>query len=526
MLERTGFALKDKLAPFLFVLSFSWVFLQTFFGPVFSNPFAAVVFLLLLALVVLCRRKIRGPFRRFLRWIALPKHLAPLSFVYCVLLIVVAQFLSTSIVDGTWDFPNLGRDAYTLASGESLSDKRTMYYARYPNNQLLLLLLSALFKIASFVHPHIGLNTCHHIAIGVNTLLLIFSIFLMYLIAEKIRGPEAGAMAVLLSMLFVPFWAFSSIYYSDIVPIPLMLGEVLLFLGLTPQSKIGNILRMLAIGILAGIAFQLKATTIFVAVALVFAWLLNRGLGKGANRICLSVGAFIVALLVYALIGHFAQLALEIDDELKDEYQFPYTHWVMMSLGETGGYNEEDVYLTHSAGNKEEKQAVNIEEIKQRLSERGVVGSLGHIFVTKVQRTWADGCFGSEDWVSRYPDYPSSVPYSLFAQDGALYPLVSLFAQVMWLALLLLLVVGGKGEASVRMGSSNLQKASLVNEQNVLFVAKAALLLFFFFELLWESSSRYVLHMSPWIILICSIRVCSWVSNGKQRYGTIEYSHK
>ena len=38
----------------------------------------------------------------------------------------------------------------------------------------------------------------------------------------------------------------------------------------------------------------------------------------------------------------------KIGPELKDQYQFPYAHWVMMMLNDSGGYNQEDVDYTES----------------------------------------------------------------------------------------------------------------------------------------------------------------------------------
>lgn len=45
----------------------------------------------------------------------------------------------------------------------------------------------------------------------------------------------------------------------------------------------------------------------------------------------------------------------KIGPELKDQYQFPYAHWVMMMLNDSGGYNQEDVDYTESFDSYKEK---------------------------------------------------------------------------------------------------------------------------------------------------------------------------
>ena len=62
-----------------------------------------------------------------------------------------------------------------------------------------------------------------------------------------------------------------------------------------------------------------------------------------------------VMFVVIAMVGVVAVVSasnkvissqFEISEEVEDANEFPLTHWVMMALGETGGYCEEDVSYT------------------------------------------------------------------------------------------------------------------------------------------------------------------------------------
>ncbi len=414
-------------------------------------------------------------------------------------LFVVSQSLSTSIVAGTWDFPHLGRDAYSLAFDGALPDGRDVYYARYPNNQLLLLLVSGLFNAVSWFDPGASVSDCHHVAIFFNAVLVIASVAILAQAVGVEHGPKAATALVLMSLLFVPFWSYSAIYYSDIIPMIFIASELVVFLRLHKADGSKKILLWIAFGLIAGVAFELKATTVFVfmgALLLEAVSFFGKDTTRKLQRARDALLCLVVFCLTVALVSNAAQRTLGIADEAYEAYQFPYTHWVMMSLNETGGYNQEDVDFTRESGNKAEKQAANIELIKARLSDRGFAGTLNHLLIAKVQRTWGSGFLAGDVYVNWYPDHAKSLAFSLFSNDGGNHGAVKVFAQVFWLLLLLLLVFGG---------ISSWRKTS----SPMVFVAMFALTLFFAFELIWECNGRYVVHMAPLMLMIAAVSLAT-----------------
>ncbi len=494
--ERDALPAGGKILSAVFAIVFAWVLLQALastwsFG---AFKFALVVCAAAAGIAVFARAG-KDVVAKVLGRLQSPKALVPICLAASVALLVVAQFLSTSIVDGTWDFPFLGRDAYAIASTGTLPDGRDAYYARYANNQTLLLLASGLFGLVLFLCPQADLLACHHVAIAANTLCIIAMVCLVALALKREYGAKAGTAFTLLAILFEPFWTYTAIYYSDMIPTVLVGAELLLFVEARNTDGKARFAFLLGLSITAGVAFQLKATTAFVFAGFVFVEavdLARRRCPRKLRKAACEATCLLAFCLVVAQVGAAAQNALGISDEDYDTYKFPYTHWVMMSLNTTGGYNQDDVNLTREAGDKADKEAANIKVIKKRVKERGVGGTLAHLLVTKVQRTWGDGRLAGADYANRCPDHPESLAFSLFSEGGGRHGPVKCYAQAFWLFLLSLLVF-----ASV--------KSRRTPPDPLAFVAMFALVMFFLFELVWECNARYVVHMAPLMLLLASI---------------------
>ena len=487
--------LGNKVLATIFIATFMWALFQALFKSwdfgVYG--FAAIVFAasLLIAAIVFKRANYLNLINR----LSSPKVIVLISALASIAVLIVSQSLSTSILEGTWDFPHLGRDAYNIAMAGTLPDGRDVYCARYPNNQLLLILVSLLFSLVIKVYPQANILDCHHVAILFNALLIIVSVAIMAFVTKKEYGNKAATALILFAIAFLPFWCYSAIYYSDIIPIFFISVELLVFFNLRKFDDFKRAFLWVFLGILGGVAFELKATTVFLFAGFIIYEIIEL-FGKERTQksqhlkeIALSLFAFI---LILVLISNAVQGALNLSDEAYDEHQFPYTHWVMMGLGESGGYSQEDVDFTREAGNKEKKQAANIEVIKTRLKEYGVAGAAEHIFITKVQRTWGSGFLAGDNYINRYPDHEKSFAFSFFSEKGKHHGFAKYFAQIFWLFLLSLLVIGG-----IKIWRKTISP--------IIFAAMFTLVLFFAFELMWECNGRYVLHMAPLLLMIAAV---------------------
>ena len=81
------------------------------------------------------------------------------------------------------------------------------------------------------------------------------------------------------------------------------------------------------------------------------------------------VVSFILTLVVIS--GVYNVLGV-IDYTQQDRYEFPVTHRIMMGLGETGEYCEDDYQSTVSLESKQEKLEMHKQEIARRITSRNI----------------------------------------------------------------------------------------------------------------------------------------------------------
>lgn len=432
------------------------------------------------------------------------------GLVYLAFLLFISWYLATNITTGTWDFPIISRDAYDIATA-ALSSSQLSYYMRYPNNDLLLFLLSSFYRFIQLVHPGAGLVESHYIAICLNVISIAASIFLVYIVVKDSFGFHAGALAVVMTEFFSPIWLYSSIYYSDIFPITIIL--LIIYLALHAQRtarKTCMWASYIMMGLLAAVGFKLKATVLFVMLSLMVCMFNkhNKGLNKAAPiLVCLAI-----ALITSHSLGSYLQSSfLGISESASQQNAFPYTHWIMMSLNDTGGYNPDDYELTLQAGNQSARKEMNIGEIEKRIEEKGAFGTFEHLFVTKVARTWGDGTLSGSDYISRHPTHKDLAVYNFFSIDGSNYRIYYSMSQAYWLMLL---------AASTIYGIASIGK----EEPPLTLACKGSLLLFFLFELIWECNARYVVHMLALIVILSAAALFLWLSNSPTAPATFSVS--
>src|SRR5699024_2566395 len=68
----------------------------------------------------------------------------------------------------------------------------------------------------------------------------------------------------------------------------------------------------------------------------------------------------------------------------------PWSHFIMMGLGENGRYSTKDVNFTKSFDTKEEKIEANLEEAWTRIKEHNLSGLLD-LASSKIQTVWSEG---------------------------------------------------------------------------------------------------------------------------------------
>lgn len=133
-----------------------------------------------------------------------------------------------------------------------------------------------------------------------------------------------------------------------------------------------------------------------------------------------------------------------------------------------------------------------MQKIKERLVDRGVLGTIKHILYTKQLRTWADSCIAGDNYVSRTPIRENSFSQQLFSINGAWHWICLLYTWIVHIMLFVGILL-----------STVLSFQKKVEEQKM-FVGRIAVFGLFLFLSIWECNPRYLFTVMPMIILVAA----------------------
>lgn len=410
---------------------------------------------------------------------------AVLSLIFITIAVI---FLKSSPIR---DLLVLDTSARNLAENFSPSSlylnqpERQDYYARYPNNLALLFILTGCYKL--------GINP-----IFLSAFAIFATIVLIYLTARLMFSPKTSLVCGILCVLFPAFFLYVPFYYTDVFSMPfIMLSCYLCILGIEKNKS----WAVWVCGIIICLAMKIKGSAVILLPACIIYFLFRQNREKIISRLksCLALlAAFSIALS--AISAAFSQSGL-VSREEYNESKFPYTHWIMMGAGGNGGYSENDVLATSSAGDFDAKSEFTVQELKNRLSELGLGGIIVH-YTCKAFRTWCDGSFfinqgylenGDENFIR------SAVLNSklLYGYMGAVASVILLF--------ICLSFFKGRGK---QKEDSALQSCSML--------IKLAVCGILCFLLIWETRSRYLVSFTPLLILCAADGIEAFFNNGKK----------
>lgn len=375
----------------------------------------------------------------------------------------------------TWD----KKDLYT-----HLPERHENYFVRYTNNQAILIILSVIYSVCNTVFGKMP----YLVPVLINTLGLNLSVILMYFIAKKIfRNNITPLFCGILASFFSVFYTYTPFYYTDSLSMPFVMGTVLLFLrGVDSKKKINSAIQLILSGFLLIIGYKIKGSVIILIPAFLLYFIVftkKFNILKNIRQFStLIAGCVIMAILSGAFINSFN---IATKDEL-EEIQFPPTHWVMMGLHGRGNYNADDFWFTVKSGNYDQKKKANIEEIKNRISDYGIYGNIEHL-ATKISWTWWDGTY----MIGYYIKKGSDTPLRWFICHSKVFKVYcSLYHFVLLFSVLYSFI---RGAFSKRINREILLK--------IIFCG------IYFFLVIWESRSRYLVNFTPLFILIIAASI-------------------
>lgn len=379
-------------------------------------------------------------------------------------------------VKPSWDFGVVHREAIRLATNKS-QITNTSYFSTYTNNNLMLLMLTAIYKFLGWFN----ISDYTTVSCFINVLMIDMSLVINYFSVKRLFDCNMVIMFMILTMFCLPVYTYVPIFYTDTYPMLWGSLIVLLYIKINQTTKIKEkYIEAILIGIFALIGFELKATILILVVAIVFHYLFTNVGIKKFIIIALVLVSFITSLTIYNQIIDQTNLFNELDYEAE---ALPYVHWVMMGLNKTGGFNRKDFNYSKSIIGKDAKQEAAIQIIKERLNDYGFSGLLKHLG-TKINYTYGDGTYYSVSLLSRKPKNTDSLGYNLLSKNGKYINKTIYLANSYNIFILTMLMLSM---------FSGLKKKQL----DLISFLRILLFGLMIFLLIWESKPKYLVNFLP-----------------------------
>ena len=452
-----------------------------------NNSLIGIIVMSVLIAMMICINKVLSKLENSLSCKAVN-----IIFAASMVLIVVIQLITASklAVFPSWDFEIVYNQAVRLA--ENPSAPISEYFAKYPNNIGLLYILAKAFRVSNI------LNIKHYLRCGIilNIVFVDFSIIFMYLSCKKLFGKKECVIFCILSIMFIPYYIYMPIIYTDTIAMFFVAAVVYLFADfIKAEANKRKILYLIMIGIAAAWGFKIKATIAILLVAVMIYMIIR----LAVNRKNLLIQALSIIILISSFIGaskatnYVINKSIYIPDEMYFEYKVPYEHWIMMGLKGVGFYDPYDVVFSKNSGNYDQKKAAEIKVIKERLNNYGSYGLLKHI-IKKSVFTWDDGSYYAIPLLTN--SIKTSGLHQLFTYKGKYYNVYHYYSYGYHLMLLCLLLI----PIIKRIRDPEL------DSELMLYMAFTGLILFLF---MWENTPRYVLHFMGIAILLSAKSIVS-----------------
>lgn len=389
-------------------------------------------------------------------------------------------------VQPTWDWGQLTMTASNYVLTGKIDN--VGYFARYPNNKFWLSFLIIFFRVIKTFYKEAVYQDFKVVSMVVSGIIVQMTIFFTYKTGCVIFNKKKALAIGIASSLCIPIYLYAMFIYTDTIGV--FIAVLILFLYSKIKNNTNKVtwIYTVLLGVLAALAIQIKITVFIVFIAVIVDVFFSRiTIQKILIKGCV---VFVAMSIMMFVAGSWAERQVVIDEKMVDAYQFPPTHWVMMSLSpiSEGGYVQEDVDYTSGFGTYDEKKEANIKEIKNRINDMGIAGISKQIFVTKLSRTWCDSCFHGDNYVGRYP-VKQGIFQEIFTTSGKHHGVCLIYSWIYYI----MAVVG-------ILLSAILSFRQKPQEQKML-VGRIAIFGMAVFQMIWECNARYLYVFLPIIIL-------------------------
>lgn len=458
----------------------------------------------LLALCVLTQLSLRVANGRWARRALL---LWPVLFAVQAVLSFHAYFLTG------WDVNTILESAYALAGGDALVDH--YYFSLYPNNVFLTLIFAAVIRVLRLLLGNPGLDRCVYVLIVMQCALNTLTGALSARLAKRWTGSDG--FALLTAVVYTGFIGISPwllIPYSDGMALVFPVAILTLYQMQRDGARKG--LCWLGIGGLTAAGYLIKPQAAIVTIALLIVEALR--LLEQRRPAALAARVLCVAAIVLAAAGPgFDWVAAHSGVNLRPGYKLGPAHFAMMGLSErTGGtYDAQDLALSLSVEDPDERTQMQLGEIARRIQEMGPGGLLSHL-ARKLRINYGDGTFAwakegnfFREMIEDKDDTLSPLLKQIIGcTNGPLYDAMRAYFQNIWQALLL---------GALGMAAAYAAMRDKPGQRSLALAMMLSLIGLTIFELLFEARARYLYIYAPVYLLLglCGLRYATQALNAR-----------
>ena len=385
-----------------------------------------------------------------------------------------------------WDVQVLDTGVDALLSGNAYP--MSLYLSFYPNN-ILLFLVTIICKQLDAIFGVISPSNGVLLFILLNCIISSVTGWLTYQNISHFCSRRWATVGFVLYWGLIGISPWVSIPYSD--SLALAFPSLLLFLytrNFTPILKWG------LIGVISGIAYNVKPQSFLIFIAIVIITLIHSNFTALYKK---RVSCFILILSLFVSL-HFPKFLLSpMGISFNSDLSFGSAHFLMLGANPRthGYYAEEDFNFSASFPTREERNHADLQSFLQRMKDYGLTGYL-NVLHDKTTFAYNDGTFAwnveGNFWDTIYPEknnFISPAMRSFYYEDGSNYALWCTWAQFLWLATLLFAAF------------------SALNKQHSksLSVLQLTLCGLFLFEMLFEVRARYIYTCVPLFIVLAIV---------------------
>ena len=441
-----------------------------------------------------------------LRWI--------LAILFVVQIVISYEILFTT---NTWDVARILNSAEALAMGDT-SGVDSYYFSCYPNNQLLLMYFTYVFKLLAAFNVYDLEHRLLFLVIiqcGLSTA----TAGLVYKIVEdelkasgksEVVSKRYALTSLGIYIFLIGLSGFNVVTYTDMMALifPVAALRIYQIIG-TCENLYTRFGLYVALGAICYLGYKMKPTVIIVLIAIMLMELVafvrtvfyrvedNRL--KSVSVKAVGIISIIVGIgLAVAVFGLFRN---NLNIQTDPEQNTGVLHMLMMGLNEEndGVCTMEDIGYSLSFDNRADRTEGQIRVIKDRLSNYGVIGFLRHTS-RKALVVFNDGTFGYGDEAGFFDvrfnrgGKVASFLQLVYNPETGIFKLLSTILQLIWIMILLL--------AAYFCFFTIQRKESHSKIETIILLSILGIIIF---DLLFEARARYVLLYVPFFIMASSI---------------------